>query len=230
MQIGIISDIHANMVALRAVLEHLDEEHGIDRLLCAGDIVGYNTEPDAVIDALQERDASCVTGNHDAAVDDEGLGMRFNPTARDAIEWTRTELTSAHRRYLRELPLRYRQQVDGTDIAMVHGSPTDPIMEYVHEDKLSTAFLQHSFDDPPDVLITGHTHIPHQEVVDGTLCLNPGSVGQPRDGDPRASAAVLDTDAMEATHHRIRYDIDTVAEATRAVMGDRSADRLYDGA
>lgn len=226
MRLGIISDIHANDVALRAVLDAIGD-HDIDRLLCAGDLVGYNTAPNTVIELLQDHDAVCVQGNHDAAVGDQGLAVRFNPAARDAIEWTREELTTVHQEFLAGLPLRFHDEA--ADLEMVHGSPINPLEEYVGPDKLSSAFLQHQFDDPPRILVTGHTHVPHAETIEDTLCVNPGSVGQPRDGDPRASYAIIETDGPDVEHHRVEYDIEQVVGQTREVMGDRTAERLRHG-
>jgi putative phosphoesterase len=226
MRLGIISDIHANRPALETVLDALDEDD-IDMLFCAGDIVGYYTWPNEVIELLRDREMTAVKGNHDSGITEPRT--RFNSVARQALDWTRDELTDANRSFLAGLPERVREDVDGHDLYMVHGSPRRPLEEYINGSSIGPAFIESCFDEAPDVCIMGHTHHPYSHTVDGTLFLNPGSVGQPRDGDSRASYAVLDLEEMEADHSRLEYDIDTVADAVEEHLPSTLGERLYHG-
>jgi diadenosine tetraphosphatase ApaH/serine/threonine PP2A family protein phosphatase len=240
MRIAVLSDIHSNLVALDAVLAHVGP---VDALWHLGDIVGYGPDPDGVVGRLLERAAIGVRGNHDAAA----IGGReidwFNPEARAAIEWTRRAMSEATRSWLAALP--DRRVLEG--ITLVHGSPRDPIREYISdrfvaEDNLAVLESRHA--------LHGHTHVPVAwldggsrvsllRVDDGSslelgstrALLNPGSVGQPRDGDPRAAYLLLDTDAGLVTWHRVPYEIAPVQAAIRAAgLPPRLADRLAVGA
>ncbi|MFB6203943.1 MAG: metallophosphoesterase [Candidatus Nanohaloarchaea archaeon] len=218
MKIGVISDIHSNRYALDAVLEKLS---GVDTVICAGDVTGYYLWPGEVIQRLKEEDIRSVRGNHDDAVA-TGLAFRFNPVARKAVDINRELLDDRELEYLKDLPDHMRWDLGGKDTYMVHGSPRRPISEYIYAGDVDRDFLDENFDRKPRVLIMGHTHMPFAKNVGATLVLNPGSVGQPRDGDPRASYAILDTEKMEARVHRARYAIDEVVEEA----GDRLPERL----
>jgi diadenosine tetraphosphatase ApaH/serine/threonine PP2A family protein phosphatase len=239
MRIAVLSDIHSSLVALDAVLEHAGQ---VDAVWHLGDIVGYGPEPDAVVERLTSIGAIGVRGNHDAAAAGGNEIEYFNPEARSAMEWTRRKIGESTRAWLGRLPQRH---VEG-DFTLVHGSPRDPTWEYVTSERVARANMA--------VLATthglhGHTHVPitfvevggsvhGREPGDGDtllfegrrVFLNPGSVGQPRDGDPRASYLVLDPEAGTATWHRVAYDIDAVASAMRAAgLPARLAERLYHG-
>jgi diadenosine tetraphosphatase ApaH/serine/threonine PP2A family protein phosphatase len=240
MRIAVVSDVHANLVALDAVLAAIGQ---VDAIWHLGDIVGYGPDPDRVVARLTAVGAAGVRGNHDAAACGGPEIEWFNPEAREAMEWTRRVISASTRAWLAALPDRL---VDDR-FTLVHGSPRDPIWEYVTSVPVARANLA--------VLATpiglhGHTHIPvafrerdgRVEVAtpgDGSsvaldeesrLLLNPGSVGQPRDGDPRASYAIVDTDAARCTWHRVAYDIGTVQAAMRkAGLPERLASRLAIG-
>jgi len=226
MRLGLISDIHANRPALKTVLDALDDDD-IDMLFCAGDIVGYYTWPNEVIEMLQERDPTAVKGNHDAGIGEPPV--RFNSVARQALDWTREELTDENKAFLAGLPETIRDDIDGRDIYMVHGSPRRPLEEYINGSSIGPAFIESCFEEAPDICIMGHTHHPYSHEVGGTLFINPGSVGQPRDGDSRASYAVLDLDEMKTEHSRLEYDIDAVDEAVREHLPSTLGERLYHG-
>jgi len=240
MRVAVLSDIHSNLVALDAVLRHAGE---VDAIWHLGDVVGYGPEPDAVVARLVEREAAGVRGNHDAAA----IGGReiewFNPDARAAAEWTGATIAATTRNWLGQLP--ERQAMD--DLTLVHGSPRDPLREYVTDRMTAAANLE--------VLATrhglhGHTHVPVAwvdssgsvgllqpgdgssiELDPNRLLLNPGSVGQPRDGDPRASYLVLNTEAGTATWGRTAYDIEAVRASMEAAgLPQRLSDRLRVGA
>ena len=237
----IVSDIHSNLEALKTVIDDANGNGGFDELWALGDLVGYGPDPAACIDLLKEHDARCVAGNHDLAVSGRlGLEM-FNEYAAAAARWTMGQLDDTDAEYLRGLPL----QMELHGFTAVHGSPRDPVWEYV----VNSAAALAAFEDivTPRCLV-GHSHVPFVcrleggapafrlattgpvDMEDGRAIINPGSVGQPRDGDPRASYAVYDSDAETITHYRVQYDI----PATQRKMRERGlplylADRLTYG-
>jgi diadenosine tetraphosphatase ApaH/serine/threonine PP2A family protein phosphatase len=225
MRIAVLSDIHANLPALDAVLTDAGAVDGIWHL---GDVVGYGPDPDGVIDRLRAAGAQGVRGNHDAAAIGGSEIDWFNPDARRAMEWTRKAISSASVDWLGDLPVRRR--LEGCDL--VHGSPRQPLWEYVTSASLARDNID-LLQEP--IGLHGHTHIPVAWVEDGTeieglsprdgaklqlegrrALVNPGSVGQARDGDPRASYLVLDPQAGSMTWHRVAYDIESVQAAMRA--------------
>ena len=221
MRIAVLSDIHANLPALEAVRADLTD---VDQLWVLGDIVGYGPQPNDVIALLQEMGARSVLGNHDGAAIGIVDPAYFNPDARAAIEWTAGVIDGNARAYLATLPERRR---DG-QVTAVHGSPRDPIWEYITSRGVAAANFE-SFE--TRLCLFGHTHLPiAYRLVDGEVegipglpgdvveignaraLLNPGSVGQPRDGLPDAAYATLETDdeadVSTMTFHRVRYEID----------------------
>jgi len=226
MRVALLSDIHSNIVALDAVLAAVG---AVDAIWQLGDIVGYGPEPDAVVSRLRDVNASGVQGNHDAAACGGSEIEWFNPDARRAMEWTRTAISSESLDWLKRLP--DRTSLAGCDL--VHGSPREPLWEYITSIPVARANLA-ALEQP--IGLHGHTHIPVAFVEDdGRLAavgphdgsqldlrgrralLNPGSVGQPRDGDPRASYAILEPEAGRITWHRVAYDLEAVQAAMRAV-------------
>ena len=239
MRIAVISDVHSNLVALDAVLAHAGPVDGVWHL---GDVVGYGPDPDGVVARLAEVGAVGVRGNHDAAAIGGDEIEQFNPEARAAMEWTRATISGATRTWLAALPERRAE----SDMTLVHGSPRDPTWEYLTSPtaaRASFGFLETTHG------LNGHTHIPLAFVLqedriqalrpssDDSLELgglraiaNPGSVGQPRDGDPRASYLILDPEAATVTWHRVAYDIDAVQVAMAAGgLPPRLAARLTHG-
>lgn len=224
MRIAVVSDVHANLVALDAVV---GAAGAVDGWWHLGDVVGYGPDPDRVVERLRDLGATGVQGNHDAAAMGGAEIDWFNPDARRAMEWTRTRISAATKRWLADL---LPTMVQGNR-TLVHGSPRDPIWEYVTSVPVARANLA--------VLQTriglhGHTHLPMAwleedgsiEVVSpshGSMLelrgrralINPGSVGQPRDGDPRAAFMILDTEADTVTWQRVAYDIAAVQTAMR---------------
>jgi len=223
----VISDIHANRTALEAVLR---DAAPFDMIWCLGDLVGYGPDPNECVARIQDFEHICVAGNHDWAALGHLTLDDFNTEARIAHLWTREELTPVSQEYLQQLPVRLEQG----DFTLVHGSPREPIWEYLLD--LGGALINFSHFSTPFCLV-GHTHLPLMFVLNeeggrpyamvpeiGTpiplrrhrMILNPGSVGQPRDGDPRASYAILDTDAMTWELHRVPYPIEITQERMRA--------------
>ncbi|MEM2866770.1 MAG: metallophosphoesterase family protein [Candidatus Hadarchaeales archaeon] len=228
MRIGVISDIHSNLPALRAVLEDMGR---VDELLCAGDLVGYASQPNEVVDLFRTKGLPAVMGNHDyAAV--TGEVEWFNPSARRAALWTKEQLTEPNRKYLRSLPEELRLTREGVRLYVVHGSPRDPLFEYVFPDLPQHSLLELVRKVEAEVILLGHTHVPMRRLIQGKLVLNPGGVGQPRDRDPRASYLVLEVEdgEVEAEFGRVEYDVEEAAEGIRkAGLPPELASRLFVG-
>ena len=240
MRIAVVSDIHSNLIALDAVLAKVGS---VDAIWHLGDVVGYGPEPDAVVDRLRDLNAIGVRGNHDAAATGGAEIDWFNPEARAAMEWTREAISEPTRTWLAALPQRRIE----SDFTLVHGSPRDPTWEYVTSAALARAGLSAISTEHG---LHGHTHVPIAFTeVDGRMrtlapragntvalgegrtLLNPGSVGQPRDRDPRASYLILDTEAKTATWGRVAYDAAAVGALMRSAgLPIRLADRLLVGA
>jgi diadenosine tetraphosphatase ApaH/serine/threonine PP2A family protein phosphatase len=242
---AILSDVHANRPALEAVLASI-EEAGVDELWCLGDMVGYGADPDACTALIRERCDVCLAGNHDLAVLDELDISSFSDTAAAAVEWTRANAAAETLEFLRGLgPVGSRE-----GIGLFHASPRDPIWEYV----LSLEQADEALDvQRQRIGLIGHSHIALfftrngegdsastqgaqagdsglLDVSGGEWLLNPGSVGQPRDADPRAAWMELDTGDWTARFHRVPYDVDAAAEAILDAGLPRSlAERLRAG-
>jgi len=243
MRVAIISDIHGNRHALEAVLEAARAE-GPDAIWCLGDLVGYGADPDACVALTREHAHLCLAGNHDLAVTGALPVDEFSPRAAAAVEWTQGTMAPENVTYLRGL--RPSDQREG--LGLYHASPRDPIWEYVLSPLLAELSLSampervgligHShvalaFTRPPDGPVSGERRYPDDEVDlggDSGWLLNPGSVGQPRDGDPRAAWLLLDLDRERATWRRTEYDIEGAATAIRAAeLPDSLAQRLQSG-
>ena len=224
MRIGIIADIHSNVQALEAVMNELAGA-GIDMVVCAGDIVGYGANPNECCRIVRESSAHEVLGNHDlSAVTMDTTWM--NPYAAAASRWTSSALSNDSYEFLRSLKIESKFELTGVKAAMYHGS-IGSVSEYVYEDDVTENMLARS---AGEVLILGHTHVPYAKEFDTRLAVNPGSVGQPRDGDPRASFAVLETDNRRCHIRRVEYDIDSASEAIlSAGLPDMLAKRLFLG-
>lgn len=242
MRYGLLGDIHANLFALDAVLEAMSRE-GIDRYVHVGDVVGYGAQPAECLARLREIGCDIVCGNHDCAVAGRLDAAYFNPFAREAVEWTRATLSAADIRFLTALPFVRRYDA----FVLVHGTLHEPEMfhylQSIPEAERSLAVL-----DRPACFV-GHSHVPVAFFggppgsggrvpvsysldplvpVDpaGRTIVNIGSVGQPRDDDPRAAYAVYDTDAREVTIKRVAYDVEGAVKSILAaglpeILGER---------
>jgi putative phosphoesterase len=218
MKLGVLSDIHANRVALEAVADDLP---AVDRLLCAGDVVGYNPWPGDCVEWVRDREIPTVMGNHDRAVA-SGTAFRFNGMARAGVAHASEQLTDDQIEWLRDLP-EERTLLDGR-VRVVHGHPEDPD-RYTYPREFGPDLL-----DGADALVMGHTHVQHHEVYEEGVVLNPGSVGQPRDGDPDAAYAVLDLDDASVKERRVSYDVERVIETVEeAGLPERIGTRLREG-
>ena len=218
MKVGVISDVHSNRIALDAVL---DDMPPVEALLCAGDVVGYNPWPADCVDTISDRATACVMGNHDRAVVAE-TPFAFNGMAKAGVEYSRAELNDLQRDWLAHLPdscLACDRRVK-----IVHGHPDNPD-HYTYPEEFDADMLGDE-----DVLVMGHTHIQHHETYDDGIVMNPGSVGQPRDGNPDAAYAVLDLDELTVDERRVAYDIEAVQEAVRETgLPNKIGARLAEG-
>jgi predicted phosphodiesterase len=242
LRVAVLSDIHANLPALRAVLDAVDEAE-VEEVWCLGDVVGYGAQPDACTELVRERCSICLVGNHDLAVLGGLDTSSFSETAAAAVEWTLAAASEDTLNYLRGLePTGSRE-----GIGLSHASPRDPIWEYVLSTDQAEAGLEAQEE---RIGLIGHSHVSlffcrpattgrgntqGAQAGDGAFLglesgewlLNPGSVGQPRDGDPRAAWLELDTEELTASFHRATYDVAVAAETILAAgLPSQLAERL----
>lgn len=221
MRVAVVSDVHSNLAALEAVLNDVDKV-GVDEIWCLGDIVGYGPDPSACVDIIRHRCAISLAGNHDLGAIGSIPIDDFNPYAMAANIWTSSVLSETDKEWLGSLPTLKSVK----SVTLAHGSPREPIWEYV----ISAPVALKNFDSfSTNWCLVGHSHIPlvivEQErsvppktlpispgPIDpqGRAIINPGSVGQPRDGDPRACYAILDLGRQTLAHRRVTYDIKSV--------------------
>ena len=207
MRYALISDIHSNLFALKAVLEDLDEQ-GVDLLVCAGDLVGYGPNPNEVVQEIRRRDVIAISGNHERAlVEMNPEGM--NPLAATAIWWTAKQIGQDELGFLTSLRPRANLNLGGIPTRLFHGSPRHDD-EYIYEVDASAELLELG---RCELLISGHTHVPYAVVLQEGALVNPGAVGQPRDGDPRASYMVYDEHEGSFDIRRIEYDARAASDA-----------------
>ena len=226
MRCAIIADIHANLAAFSEVLGDIERRGGVEEVWCLGDVVGYGPDPHDCLELLRQYNHVCVAGNHDWVAIGKLDTSAFNPDAAAACRWTAQQLSPGDIEYLEDLPL----VIEKGDFTLAHGSPRDPIWEYM----LSTSIAMENFTFfQSQFCLVGHSHVPlifkygedtcslsqflpNIGLVLGRnrLIINPGGVGQPRDGDPRASYAIYDSEARLVRLYRVSYDID----ATQAAM------------
>jgi predicted phosphodiesterase len=237
-RVAVVSDIHGNLAALEAVLAALDSE-APDELWCLGDLVGYGARPNECCAAIEARASFCLVGNHDLAVRGTIDLEEFSGDAGAAARWTREVLTPDALAFLNRLSPEGARE----NVAMFHGSARDPVWEYVLSDDAALTTLEMTKE---PIVLVGHSHAAlhvalRDDDVDGGLApagteldlrdrrtlLNPGSVGQPRDGDPRAAYLVLDLEARTASFRRAEYDVArTQAEIREAGLPEMLAARL----
>ncbi len=219
-----ITDIHANLPALEAALEAVGEI-GVDGVWCGGDLVGYGPHPNEVCALIEERAIPTIYGNYDYAIarDLEDCGCAYrDPHDRElgqrSVEWTLAHTERRAKYFMRVLPFDLRFQLGERRVRLVHGSPRK-VNEYLFEDKPARTFERIAAGADCDVLVFGHTHQPWVHEYGGVLFVNCGAVGKPKDGDPRASFALLELDAtgeVRASIERVAYDADAVAREVAA--------------
>lgn len=238
----IVSDIHSNLEAFQSVIEDVESRGGFDQIWSLGDLVGYGPDPVACVDLLRSYSHQAVAGNHDLASIGKLSLEAFNSHAKAANEWTATQLGREQAEYIAGQQLK----LELDEFTVVHGSPRDPVWEYVITVSAAVASFMH-FD--TYWCLVGHSHIPfmcHPSEEGATfanfpgdtpvilgedrIIINPGSVGQPRDGDPRASYLVFDESASSIVHHRVAYDIPSTQEKmTKVGLPKFLIDRLAVG-
>ncbi len=224
MRYAIIADIHANLAAFTAVLDDIERRGGVEEVWCLGDVVGYGPDPHQCLELLQQYNHVCLAGNHDLAAIGKLDTSDFNPDAAAACHWTGQQLSPEDIQYLDRLPL----VIHRGDFTLVHGSPREPIWEYL----LSTTSARENFACfQSQFCLVGHSHVPLVfeyspslvkdaacsvsqfpadsvlRLANNRLIINPGGVGQPRDGNPHASYAIYDSEARSISLYRIPYDI-----------------------
>jgi diadenosine tetraphosphatase ApaH/serine/threonine PP2A family protein phosphatase len=232
MRYAILGDIHGNLVAFQAVLGDIEARGGCDEIWCLGDVVGYGPEPHACIEFLRSYKHVCVAGNHDWAAIGKVDVSDFNPDAARACRWTTQQLDAQDADYLGNLP----EKLMLGEFTLVHGSPRHPIWEYLDPDWLPMDDICSNFDYfNTRFCLVGHSHKPlilrqdeagnclgasifdkiNLDSEGGRLIINPGGVGQPRDGDCRASYVIYDSDTQMMYHYRRDYDIGLTQEKMR---------------
>ncbi|MFQ5712034.1 MAG: metallophosphoesterase family protein [Candidatus Geothermarchaeales archaeon] len=229
MKICFYSDAHGNLEALETLLSQ-SEVRKADRTIFVGDLVGYGANPNEVIERIREIKSVAVMGNHDYATV-TGDTHWFNPRAAAAIHWTREVISEENLEYLKSLPKRFLGGLDEVRVGVFHGSPRDPISEYVYAHGNDWLFRYYLEDLGVNALVLGHTHIPYLvKLGDKGVALNPGGLGQPRDGDPRLSYAILDTTTLRVDFHRVEYDVSkTAKKILEAGLPEFLAKRLFLG-
>lgn len=221
MRLAVISDIHANLHALEAVWEDLEKQRP-DVVYGLGDLVGYGAFPNEVVESVASRAIPTVMGNYDDGVgfDLDDCGCVYQDPddvlrGEQSLLWTRRHATDTHKAFLRSLPIQIRLEDRRPTVLLVHGSPRR-INEYLYEDRPQATFERIAIAAGSDVILFGHTHLPYEKWVGGTLFVNAGSVGRPRDGDPRAGYVILELARQpRLLFRRVAYDVAAAARAVR---------------
>jgi putative phosphoesterase len=233
-RVAVITDVHANLPALEAALARIDEL-GIERIYCGGDLVGYGPHPNEVCALIADRAIPTIYGNYDHAIarDHDDCGCAYvTPEDRElgqrSVEWTLANTDRASKTFMRGLPFDLRLEVASKSVHLVHGTPRK-VNEYLFEDKPASLYERLAATERGDALVFGHTHKPWVRAHGGVLFVNCGSVGKPKDGDPRAAFALLEDAGgrLEVTIERVGYDAEAVAgEVCAAGLPSEYAERL----
>jgi putative phosphoesterase len=230
MKIILLADIHSNFDALFSIMNDFRK---YDAIFCLGDLIGYGAEPNQVVETIRMLEPRVViAGNHEYAVVTGDVSRFHTAHGIKAIEWTRKHLKKENLRFISRFPNFFSLKINEMKIGVYHGSPRDPINEYVFPITPVSTLKSLVRLAKTDVLLLGHSHIPFHFAFDSKLILNPGSVGQPRDGDARASYAVLEIGVGKVSYsvHRVRYDVDSAADKILKNHLPRIlADRLFFG-
>jgi putative phosphoesterase len=233
-RVAVITDIHANLPALEAALAHIDQLD-IERIYCGGDLVGYGPHPNEVCALIEERGILTIYGNYDYAIgrDLEDCGCAY-PTQHDrnlgqqSVDWTLAHTDQHAKDFMRALPFDLRFEVGANTVHLVHGSPRK-VNEYLFEEKPASLYERLARSEEADTLGFGHTHKPWVREYGGVLFVNCGSVGKPKDGDPRAAFALLHPGVRQpdVTIERVSYDAEAVArEVAEAGLPREYAEKL----
>ncbi len=226
-KIALLSDLHGNSAATRAVLVDIDA-HDPDEVICLGDLVGYGARPNETIDLVRDRSIPTIMGNYDDGVgfdrDDCGCAYRDDSErerGQQSLMWTRSVVMDNRKAYLRSFAPELRREANGVRIRLVHGSPRR-MNEYLFADRDPASLARIARSADCDVLTFGHTHVPWTREIEGVRFINTGSVGKPKDGDPRAAWVLLEVapDGTVTTElHRVEYNVAAMAAAIRETDG-----------
>jgi putative phosphoesterase len=233
-RVAVITDIHGNLPALEIALART-HELGIETVYCGGDLVGYGPHPNEVCAVIEERAIPTIYGNYDHAIarDLEDCGCAYitphdRVLGQQSVDWTLAHTDQRAKDFMRGLPFDLRFDLGAHAVHLVHGSPRK-VNEYLFEDKPARLYERLAAAEEAELLVFGHTHKPWVHEYGGVLFVNCGSVGKPKDGDPRGAFAVLEDagDRVRATIVRVAYDAEAVAEeARRAGLPGELADKL----
>src|SRR4051794_34438283 len=231
---AVITDIHGNLAALEATLDWIDNE-GIERIFCGGDLVGYGAYPNEVCALIEERAIPTIYGNYDYAIarDLADCGCAYvtehdRELGQQSVAWTLEHTEQPAKDFMRGLPFELRFEVGGIPVHLVHGSPRK-VNEYLFEEKPASLYERLAAAEQDRVLVFGHTHRPWVREYGGVLFVNCGSVGKPKDGDPRAGFAILDEadGSLDVTIQRVEYDAESAArDVAGAGLPSEYADKL----
>ncbi len=221
MKLAIVSDIHANLHALQAVWEDIETQKP-DKVYCLGDLVGYGAYPNETVEFMREHAIPTIMGNYDEGVgfDLPDCGCVYKDPVQDqlgqrSLKWSQLQTSAENKAYLRELPLQIRLEENHPKIMLVHGSPRK-MNEYLYEDRPQATFERIASMAGTNILLFGHTHLPYEKHVSGTTFINCGSVGKPKDGDPRAGYVILNAGKKtEVQFRRLPYNVSGAARAIR---------------
>jgi putative phosphoesterase len=215
-KIAVISDIHSNLPALESVLMDIDQK-GITQIYCLGDLVGYYCFFNEVVTLIKERNIPCLLGNHDDALINKNGIIERSRTCTNVLTWQLPRMTQETSDYLKTLNASMEIEFNGKKIQMVHAGLADPVDEYVYD--VNDDYLKNN-NFANDILISGHTHlIAYKKFYSGKMWINPGSVGQPRDFNRKASYAILD-EAMNVEFVRVAYDFNKTISAMKEIGFD----------
>ena len=233
-RVAVLTDAHGNATALAAALERIDAL-GIEQTYCGGDLVGYGPRPNEVCQEIERRGIPTIYGNYDYAIarDLEDCGCAYvtqhdRELGQQSVDWTLANTDERSKAFMRALPFDIRFDLGGQRVRLVHGSPRK-VNEYLFEDKPARTFERIAAGADCDVLVFGHTHKPWVAEYGGVLFVNCGSVGKPKDGDPRAAFAVVDGEGgeIDVAIERVEYDAESVArEVSAAGLPDEYAEKL----
>ncbi|AZR73185.1 YfcE family phosphodiesterase [Anoxybacter fermentans] len=224
MRLAVIADIHANIYALEEVLKDIETQK-VDKIICVGDLVGYATFPNEVINLIRKKEILTIQGNYDESVAEDLLACGCDykdpkdlERAGMSLVWSQENVTPENKEWLKNLPKEYRMKIEGKDVYIVHGSPRKN-NEYLYADNEAIFEIldQYSF----DILICGHTHKPYFKVVDNRCIVNAGSVGKSKHGNPRATYVILDItrDSIDYISREVEYNFEKTASAIEKEPG-----------
>lgn len=236
MKIAIIADIHANIYALESVLQDIEAQK-VDQTICVGDLVGYATFPNEVINLIREKGILTIQGNYDESVAEDLLACGCDYKDRKKMEmagmslvWTQETVSLENKEWLKNLPKEYRMEIEGKDVYIVHGSPRKN-NEYLYAE--NEAILEILDEYAFDILICGHTHKPYIKNIEGRLIVNAGSAGKPKHGNPRATYVILDItkNGIDFVSREVEYEFEKTAHAIEAEpeMPSEFADLFREG-